>query len=1435
MPNSHVDARAIAPGPYWRLPLSMMGAALALVSLFVVYTGASTPGIQSWMPAALAALLWTLALGERWSPLVAPIATAIVIALFSASVIPEAKLWQVPASWADLTVLTPQGATLASLLYLSVALWCLARFGRPLSLIANLALLAAPYLFNLLLALAASSMALALGGTVLGVDLPAAAASGFGRTLILFTFNEALLLGLGLLMDRRLAPSWRLHLLVLGSSAFAAFTPLIADLGSTEMVSRLPVVTRVGTMVLTGALGQAGLWAQVFFVTGMLLDALRGRRPILTAGYAHWYAGLTRGAVYGGLFVLLIQLGALVWSSSVVVDWLRAHPALGGALFGVLLFPLAKTILESFDGSEPFFARFTKAIREPTNYARGLIAGLGLGLVLSQGLPMLSGGLRFALGFAIGAAAYAGADALRDLKSVLGHQRQRMQSWRVYGLGTLLGGFVGGALAWYFDAAQLRAVTEKFVTYATLYFPTGGKATTDYVVYPLFSKWGAIDLGSVSGGVKLLYAESLSGVINWSLAAPLFSINLIALTALFKRSLDPLKELFSAAGFAVLVEQAVRVLRWGLWMAPIIYTFLRLAGDPSWYNQDGAVRSALASVQSALLSPDDFRAWSLTVFLGLLAYDWLRVLIWFDHMGLRVATLVNLSFVGGDALDEKASRFLGHSARTRCMPEAIRRFFTWAPLLIPFYIPRGGEWDYVWDRAASLQAAPQSLLPAVASLLLVYQLAAAGSILVVAAVWLLRRRGKESAPPRAALSPYFTLANGQYTAEYGWDGRGFSHVTSNVRPGFEMDLTRRPDDPLQLRGKFFYLRELDSEDKPIDEPWSLGSEPVQKRGPDYSVTKPSPDALHIVNSHGGIRAEASVSLDPRDPVENWRVTLTNREQRARIVELTSYQELAVGPVDAYRRSPFFAAMHVGTRFVAPLNAIIARNRLMRNNAKDPALQRMCREVGFHAVRVDETVRLIGYEDSRAHFIGLGTLRRPAVFAGQTLRDPADEGMLYTFDPAASLRLKVALPAGAAVEIAFVDGYAQDEHQAAALIARHLDVGEPSEAVLKASFARTRSLRPAPKLTTGGGDFSADGRELSAPCDVQRPWAHLVANSLGHGFVASSEGEIFSFAGNAQQNALSPFSLDSVPAQLPGQAIYVFDPKTGIADTAGFAPYRRHEAKHEVLFGLGYARYRKETAGLEIDLTAFVPPDRPIEIKLLRIHNRGNAARRLRIVPYVEMVLAEVPVDSRGRVRAWADAIPGALYFENAGNDFRKGVAFVATNLVCQAQESMRARFIGGDGRDLSRPFMVEWGHADAMQIDDGRRIASFVADLEIPAGEKTTVVVALGQAADQAQANQLARAYLEPHAAERALEETQAWWRETLSVLRVETNQPAFDRLVNDWLPYQLLCSRLWGRTGPSQRSGAYGFRDQLQDVLPLTLLKPEWVRSQIVLHAAQQ
>ena len=96
---------------------------------------------------------------------------------------------------------------------------------------------------------------------------------------------------------------------------------------------------------------------------------------------------------------------------------------------------------------------------------------------------------------------------------------------------------------------------------------------------------------------------------------------LVVLTALFRRSLNPLRQLVSPAGIADLAEQTVRVLRWGLWMAPIIFTFLRLAPQPTWYNQDGAVRTLVAIWQNLTLSPTAFHDWSLQVFLGLLAYD----------------------------------------------------------------------------------------------------------------------------------------------------------------------------------------------------------------------------------------------------------------------------------------------------------------------------------------------------------------------------------------------------------------------------------------------------------------------------------------------------------------------------------------------------------------------------------------------------------------------------------------------------------------------------------------------------------------------------------------------------------------------------------------------------------------------------------------------
>ena len=256
--------------------------------------------------------------------------------------------------------------------------------------------------------------------------------------------------------------------------------------------------------------------------------------------------------------------------------------------------------------------------------------------------------------------------------------------------------------------------------------------------------------------------------------------------------------------------------------------------------------------------------------------------------------------------------------------------------------------------------------------------------------------------------------------------------------------------------------------------------------------------------------------------------------------------------------------------------------------------------------------------------------------------------------------------------------------------------------------------------------------------------------------------------------------------------------------------------------------------LELELTVYVLPVGHTDVRLLTIRNHGRTAKRFRVVPYLDMVLDQSPSDSRGLIETSRDEATEALLFNNPKNDYHRGWAFAATSLTAALSETVRARFVGSAGRDLTNPVMVETGFPDGAADDDGRRVASFVGELDVPAGESAEVAVVLGQTGSREEALKASN-LRDPVAARAALSATRAWWTERLSAIHVETNNPAFDRLVNRWLPYQALSARIWGRTGPNQRGGAYGYRDQLQDVLPFLFLDTRLARRQIVLHAGQQ
>jgi cyclic beta-1,2-glucan synthetase len=175
---------------------------------------------------------------------------------------------------------------------------------------------------------------------------------------------------------------------------------------------------------------------------------------------------------------------------------------------------------------------------------------------------------------------------------------------------------------------------------------------------------------------------------------------------------------------------------------------------------------------------------------------------------------------------------------------------------------------------------------------------------------------------------------------------------------------------------------------------------------------------------------------------------------------------------------------------------------------------------------------------------------------------------------------------------------------------------------------------------------------------------------------------------------------------------------------------------------------------------------------------------------------------------------------------------VAVSGHAEVVETRRGRFFGV-ARDVARPYLVERGIADDRD-DDDRPIAALLVSLEIPSGGQRDLAVLLGQADDVKWAAWVVRKYRSYPAAQSALEATRHWWHGLMATLRVRTDQPDLDRYL-DWLKYQVLAERIWARRGFYQASGAFGFRDQLQDSVNLIWVDPGIARRQILLHAAQQ
>ncbi|HXB97231.1 MAG TPA: hypothetical protein VNZ54_04210, partial [bacterium] len=227
--------------------------------------------------------------------------------------------------------------------------------------------------------------------------------------------------------------------------------------------------------------------------------------------------------------------------------------------------------------------------------------------------------------------------------------------------------------------------------------------------------------------------------------------------------------------------------------------------------------------------------------------------------------------------------------------------------------------------------------------------------------------------------------------------------------------------------------------------------------------------------------------------------------------------------------------------------------------------------------------------------------------------------------------------------------------------------------------------------------------------------------------------------------------------------------------------------------------------------------------------------QMSLTAYVEWVLGvSAPGAGHGVLTELAGDL-GLLTARNPFNpDFPEAIAFLDVGGLHRSFTGDRREFLGRHG-SLQAPQGLEAGHRLSGRVGAGLDPCGALQSLvELEPGESVEFRVLLGQARDRDQLIQLAGAY-RFRGLDALLGEVKAFWERGLGTLQVKTPDRAMDLMLNRWLPYQTLSCRVWARSAFYQCGGAFGFRDQLQDVLALTLAHPQIVRAQLLLAAEKQ
>lgn len=375
-----------------------------------------------------------------------------------------------------------------------------------------------------------------------------------------------------------------------------------------------------------------------------------------------------------------------------------------------------------------------------------------------------------------------------------------------------------------------------------------------------------------------------------------------------------------------------------------------------------------------------------------------------------------------------------------------------------------------------------------------------------------------------------------------------------------------------------------------------------------------------------------------------------------------------------------------------------------------------------------------------------------------------------------------------------------------------------------------------QFSNGIGGFANAGKEYviitGKGKKTPSPWSNVIANP-DFGTVITESGTAYTWMGNAHEFRLTPWYNDPV-SDTSGEAFYIRDEESGEYWSPTPSP-RQGNGLYTCRHGFGYSTFEYSESGIHSHLSVFVAQKASVKFAMLTLRNDSQRTRRLSATNYVELVLGNLREKSAMHVVTEFQEDTGAIFAQNWYNtDFAGTTVFLNATGSNHTVTGDRTEFIGRNGT-LANPEAMTKRNLSNSLGPGYDPCAVIQVPFVLEKGKEIVVVFTLGAGKDSEEAKSLVHRYTSISSVTLAFDEVRTFWEQTVSVIQIETQDSALDILTNGWLVYQMISSRLWGRSGFYQSGGAFGFRDQLQDIMALIYTDPTLARSHILLCAAHQ